>query len=237
MGVGVVDRHRLESSGANRQREIGNPDATLAQRSEDRLREVEAGGRRRDREGLPREDGLVGGAVLGSVRGAGLSPDVGREGSAADAAEQRRVERSIESHGAPAVTAHFDDFPAKALVERDPRTRLRASAGLRERVPVPGAGILRRQKKDLDEATLRVAAVEPRGPHGDVVAHEKISCPENLGYLLEPPVLDRAACSVRGLTGGSPLAAAPPARSAPRAGRSRRGRRARAVAYRGRYLR
>ena len=106
------------------------------------------------------------------------------------------VERAIESHRAPAVVAHFDDFCRKALVERDPRARLRAPAGLCERAPEPGAGFLRRQEKDFDEAPLRVATVEPRGPHGDVVPHEEISCAEKLGNLFEPPVLHRSAASI-----------------------------------------
>ena len=81
--------------------------STPRARIDDRIssREVESRGRRRDRERLAREDGLVCGAVLGTVERAGLAPDVRRQRGASDPVEEGVVERAVEGHGASPVLA------------------------------------------------------------------------------------------------------------------------------------
>ena len=62
----VVGAHRQEGAGADMQRDGDALDAALLQRLEQRRREMQPGGRRRDRAVVGGEDGLVVAASSGS---------------------------------------------------------------------------------------------------------------------------------------------------------------------------
>src|SRR4029077_16958719 len=74
--------------------------------------------------------------------------------------------------------------------------KLNASASLcppsrpGERLPSPEAVPERAQEEDLPTTPLFVAAVEPRHPHPDIVAHEDIPVPQQFRKVGEPKVRD-----------------------------------------------
>ena len=160
------------------------------------LGEVESRGRRRDRERLAREDGLVRGAVLGTVERPGLAPDVGRQGSASDPVEEGVVERAVEGHGASPVLCDVDDLGAQVLVEEDPPALPGAASRLGEREPAGAVRVLLSEEKDLDEPPRGVAAVEPRRPNAHVVANEEVSVAQEIRKLREAPVPDLAGRAI-----------------------------------------
>ena len=197
------------------------------------LGEVEAGRRSRDRERLPREDGLVGRAVLGPIRGAGLAPDVGRKGSAADAVEERRVERAVEVARSRPPSSRTSTTSAERPSSNPMRAaRLRSAAGLRERAPEAGAGCpAARAGRSRRGAPPNRARRGAPGGRPTSLRTRRSPARRRPGSSSEAPMRDRARCPVEHGAAGSCPGAAPPGRSAPPAARSRRGRRARAVAY------
>src|SRR5215471_472487 len=189
---GLFDRHRLEGAGADREGQVGDPDAASADPLQDLGRKVQAGCRRGDGPSLPGKDGLVGHAVLGAVGGPGLSPDVGRKRNAADLLEEGVVDVPVEANLPAAVfTDRFDDG-SQSAGEPDLVLRLRPAPRPRQGGPATRIAADRLQQEDLDQPAGGVEAPEARVADADVVAHHQVSSTEQLRELGEPPVLDGA---------------------------------------------
>ena len=119
----VVHAHRLEGAGADVQGDVAELDAARAQRVQQRVVEMQAGGRRGDRAEFAREHGLVALVVVG----ARLALDVGRQRQAAGA-QQPAFQRLGDVEAQPvelAVAAQH--LGLAAGVERDARARLAAT--------------------------------------------------------------------------------------------------------------
>jgi hypothetical protein len=117
----VVDPHRLEGAGADMQREPAELDAAFAQRRQQRIVEVQAGGGRGDRAEFAGEHGLV---ALVVVR-ARLALDVGRQRQAA-------VRSSSSSSGSSPLEAQVEELASRpstsTVAARPARCGCRASA-------------------------------------------------------------------------------------------------------------
>ena len=110
--------------------------------------------------------------------------------------EDRVGERRVELDGPAGFFVHRQHRRLEVRLEPDSRSRFRASSGLREREPPFPLGIGRLEQEDLDDAVLRVAAVEPRRPDPHVVAHEQVPGTQDLRQVGEEAVRDRARLAV-----------------------------------------
>ena len=192
MGVGVVGRDRLERPRADGERQVGDLDGACRQRAQDLLGEVQSRRRSRDGQGFPREDSLVGLAVLRAVRSPGGAADVGRQGGVSDPFQERVVQGPVEDDVAASVAMHLCHLRRQPLVEAEGPARLRPAAGSGQRLPAAAAGLGLSQQEDLGQAIFRVAPEEPRRAHPDVVAHEKVARPEEVRQIPEAAVRDGA---------------------------------------------
>src|SRR5262245_6291247 len=101
------------------------------------------GGRR---ERLFGEDGLIGIAVLRSVRRAGLAPDIRRKWDVSYAFEKRLVDWAIEENLALAVVVDSLDGRGKTRIETHRASPLCSSARLGQREPAAALIVVRFQK-------------------------------------------------------------------------------------------
>src|SRR5262249_60178738 len=109
----ALPSHGLEGPRADVERDVRGPDAALRERGEQGLAEGQPGGRRGDRAGRARVDGLVARLVfgLGSVR------DVRRQGQAAVTLDEVEGIRALREAQPVELAFAAEDAKAQAAVE------------------------------------------------------------------------------------------------------------------------
>ena len=146
-----IDAHRLKRAVADVQRDGRALDAPLVQRVEKLRREMQAGGRRRDRAALARIHGLIPLAIALRV----VALDVRRQRHVADLVDRvldARAALRPETDRPPAVKMPIEHLSVQHVpgaAEHHLRSGLQLLPGMHERVPSlvlrdsPGAGIRR----------------------------------------------------------------------------------------------
>ncbi len=135
-GREVAVAQRAEGAGADVQHDLGALDAGVAaSASQQRVAEMQAGGRRGDRAGHAREDGLVA-REIGGLRG--VAPDVRRQRRLAGAI--RRHLRREREHDLAVVAdrGNLGVEGALAAPEAQRRADALAPAAAQQRAPMPG---------------------------------------------------------------------------------------------------
>ena len=165
----LVHAHRLERAGADVQRDVAAVDAARLQGVQQRLVEVQAGGRRGHRAGLAREHRLVARVVVRPS----FAMDVGRQRQATGVL-QPGLERLVDVEGqAIELALASEHFGVAAGIQRDAAAGLRrlARAHLRPRL-VPGQQAF---DEDLDAPAAGLRAVQAGRDHARVVEDQQVA--------------------------------------------------------------
>ena len=205
MLFGVGSPHREKGAGADMQRHAMARDAARLQRLHQPFGEMQAGGRRRHRSLLPREDGLIIAAVLfvgGAARG-----DVRRQRHGAKRGD-RLVERGpaqleAERH-LPLLAAGLDRRRQAAeqagiasIPEGDTVAELKPLGRARQGQPAGGAEPLDQSRRDLRRVAVTLARAAKLGrDHLGVVEDERIA------WLKQAGKVEHRAIGERGRRGG-----------------------------------
>ncbi len=134
----AIDCDRFEGAVADVQRDVSALDAMRGQRVEQPGREMQSGGRRRNRSALARKDGLVALAVRRAV----VAPDVRRQRHVPQRIDQRHhaaLRLSPEANRSPALEAPFQHLAhqdASRALEPDDGPRLQLLARVHQRFPL-----------------------------------------------------------------------------------------------------
>jgi hypothetical protein len=88
------------------------------------------------------------------------------------------------------------DASEKPFLEMDRGANFCPASRPGESEPVPAVLPDALEQENLDDALSRVPAEEPRVPDADVVAHEEVARPEEVGQLGELAMCDRAARAI-----------------------------------------
>ena len=187
----VLHAHRLERSGADMQRKVGELHAALAQPGKQRLVEMKPGGRCGHRARRPRIHRLIARLVVGFRR----VRDVRRQ-------RQRAVALQHRKH----VITVLEAQPVKLAVPLDHRrldrirqhqhaalARRMARANLREHV----RGIEHALDQHLDSAPGFLGAGEPRLDHARIVEHHQVARRNQPDDVAKTAVGDGAAHAVK----------------------------------------
>ena len=167
MVLDTLDTHRLEGTGTDMQGNEGGIHPLRADRLEQRLIEVQAGGRGRHRTGALGVDGLVALAVGRIVR----SVDIGRQRHVPDPLQQRQ-HRLGESEFEQSVVA-LQHLRAATAFDEDPRTGLGRLAGAYVgKHPVLVEHAL---DQDFQLATGLLLAEQARRDHPGIVEHHQVA--------------------------------------------------------------
>ena len=183
--VDVVHAHRLERTGTDMQRHVAEFDAAVAQRGKQRIVEVQARGRRRDRAQFAREHGLV--ALVVVLPGRTLY--VGRQRQAPDLLQPafQRI-RDVEAQLVELAVA-ADHFRLAAGIQVNAAARLGRLAGahLRPR------GVLRQQAldQDLHAAAAFLLPEQARRNHAGVVENQQIARLQPFGQVADVAIRER----------------------------------------------
>src|SRR5262249_21689355 len=144
------------------------------ERGEDRVGEVEAGGRRSDRTRNARVDRLIAGTILRCSGSAPVAPDVRRQRDLAVALEERLQARGIlPEFGLPRLSVALARRGHEAAWEAERRARGHAAGSAQERAPELRAHRL--DEKHLDLSATRPRTVQARRDHLRVVEDEEIA--------------------------------------------------------------
>ena len=189
--VETVGAHRLKGAGTHVQGEVAETDAAPFQRVQQRVVEMQAGGRRGDGTDLACIYRLVTLVVVA----ARLALDIWRQRQAAGV-QQPALQRLRNVEAQPVELAFAAEHLGLAAgVQRDPRPHLGrlADAELRARL----VGAEQALDQDLDAAAGRLLPEQPRRNYSGVVEHQQVTGGQQLGQFAKNPIFKIGAVGER----------------------------------------
>ena len=180
--VETVGAHRLKGAGTHVQGEVAQTDAAPFQGVQQRVVEMQAGGRRGDGTDLACIYRLVTLVVIA----ARLALDIGRQRQAAGV-QQPALQRLRNVEAQPVELAFAAEHLGLAAgIQCDPRPGLGRFADAQLRARLIGAE--QALDQDLDAAAGRLGPEQARRDHPGVVEHQKIPGRQQLGQFAKNPI-------------------------------------------------